>query len=402
MRRNLILALALNISLFQFCCLAKTSTPVLNNKLDTQVMPGAHAMDEYLPKLQGKRVGVVVNHTSIVGERHLVDTLLARGINITVIFAPEHGFKGTADAGEIIENSRYRSVIPIKSLYGQAKKPAAEDMKMLDIILFDIQDVGVRFFTYLSTMHYVMEAAAENGKKVLVLDRPNPNIHRIDGPVMEDANKSFVGLHTVPILYGMTIGEYAFMINQEGWLLKGVQADLEIIKCRHYNRETRYSLPIPPSPNLPNQRSILLYPSICLFEGTYVSEGRGTTKQFQVYGHPDMDKSNFSFTPVSMDGAKSPAHMNKLCGGVDLSQINIDSLYQDPLISLSYVLHAHQVLSSKGKEFFLSNNFFEKLAGTDALRKQIKDGLSEEEIRASWLNGLEKFKSIRSKYLLYN
>ncbi len=395
-----ILLVALSTILFWNC--NASSKPILEESNSQQASePAAYSIHSYLPILKGKRVGLVVNHTSTIGKVHLVDTLLALGINITVIFAPEHGFKGEADAGEKITNSMYKTNIPIRSLYGKDKKPSSEDILKADIVLFDIQDVGVRFYTFLSTLHYVLEAAGENVTPVIVLDRPNPNIHRIDGPVLEAKYASFVGLHPVPILYGMTIGEYAKMIVGEAWLANKVKVQLTVFPCKYFSRQSRYIPPIAPSPNLPNIRSMLLYPSICLFEGTHISEGRGTNKQFQLYGHPDMDKSSFSFTPTSMDGAKYPKHENVTCGGVDLTTMELETLYQSDRIDLSYLLHAYKELATQGSAFFLESNFFEKLAGNDLFRQQLTTGKSESEIRASWQKDLELFKKVREKYLIY-
>ena len=367
---------------------------------DEHIIVGAERTDQYIHSLTDKKVGLVVNHTSMIRGEHLVDYLLDQDIDLKAIFAPEHGFKGGADAGAEIDNGMYKSTIPLYSLYGKTKKPSPEMLTDVDVMVFDIQDVGARFYTYLSTLHYAMEAAAENGIPIIVLDRPNPNGHLIDGPIMEDEYRSFVGLHPVPIVYGMTIGEYAYMINGERWLANDIAVDLTVIPCQHFDHNSYYELPIAPSPNLPNIKSVLNYPSLCLFEGTTVSVGRGTTQQFQIYGHPDM-QGDYAFTPVSRDGAKYPKHQDKLCHGVDLSQVDSRALKEKSQLDFSFLLDAYQRFDHGKAQFFNDNNFFEKLAGTAQLRKQIIKGLSEEEIRATWQNDLNSFKQTRSKYLIY-
>jgi len=366
-----------------------------------ELLTGAEDHKAYLSSLHSKSVAMVVNQSSTAGERHLVDTLLEKGIKIKTIFAPEHGFRGKADAGEHIKDGiDNKSSLPIVSLYGKHKKPTSKDLKGIDVIVFDIQDVGVRFYTYLSTLHYVMEAAAENKISVIVLDRPNPNASRIDGPMLKKEFSSFVGLHPVPILYGMTIGEYAQMINGEGWLKDSAKSDLTVIKLQNYTHSTFYHLSIKPSPNLPNDLSIALYPSLALFEGTVISAGRGTTKQFQLYGAPKYMKKSFSFVPVPRDGAKYPKHKNKTCYGADLSGVSMESLRTSNRMSLDYILDAYKNYGDK-KKFFLKNKFIDRLAGSDELRKQIISEKSEKEIRASWEEDLRLFKKIREKYLLY-
>jgi uncharacterized protein YbbC (DUF1343 family) len=369
---------------------------VANNLNDIKV--GAEDFDSYLPLLKGKRVALVVNQTSLVGDKHLLDFLLENGINVVKIFAPEHGFKGLLDAGERVKDSvDKKRNIKIVSLYGKHKKPSKRDLADVDIVVFDIQDVGVRFYTYLSTLHYVMEAVAEEGIPIIVLDRPNPNGGRIDGEVLNFKYKSFVGLHPVPILYGMTIGEYARMINGEGWLKGSLKADLSVIPLQNWTHGSFYDLKVRPSPNLPNETAIYLYPSLALFEGTVFSVGRGTNMQFQVYGNPYYKKRDFSFIPVSMKGARFPKHLGKLCYGVDLRFVDIDL---SSGINLSYLIDAYKNYPYK-KSFFLKSGFFNKLAGSDKLKKQIEAGMSEEEIRKSWEKGLKEFKEIRKKYLLY-
>jgi len=362
------------------------------------VITGAEQSSQYLPKLQGKSVGLVVNQSSMVYGEHLVDVLLAQKIKVTKIFAPEHGFRGEADAGAHVKNGVDRATgLPIVSLYGKNKKPSKESLKKIDVLIFDIQDVGVRFYTYLSTLHYIMEAGAENNIEVIVLDRPNPNGGRIDGEVLNKHYKSFVGMHPVPILYGMTIGEYALMINGEGWLKGHRKAKLTVVPLQNYTHNIPYSLGIKPSPNLPNDLSVYLYPSLAFFEGTTFSAGRGTTQQFQIYGSPYYKKKNFSFKPVSREGAKYPKHQNKVCYGVDLSGEFIEA---NGGINLTYLLDAYKHYPYK-KKFFLKNRFIDKLAGSNRLRQQILAGKSAKQIKQSWQKDLTRFKALRQNYLLY-
>jgi len=362
------------------------------------IIVGAKQIDKYLPLLKSKRVALVVNQSSLIDGVHLVDKLRYKGVKIVKIFAPEHGFRGSADAGEHIKNGRDKETnIPIISLYGKHKKPTKKDLRDVDIIVFDIQDVGVRFYTYLSTLHLVMEAAAENHIPMIVLDRPNPNGSRVDGEVLNFSYKSFVGMHPVPILYGMTIGEYAMMINGEGWLKGNLKADLSVIPLKNYTHHTFYYLPVKPSPNLPNELSIYLYPSLALMEGTVFSVGRGTDKQFQIYGNPLYKKREFSFVPYPMKGAKYPKHQGKRCYGVDLRSEYIDL---NSGLNLSYILDAYQNYPDK-KHFFLKNKFFDKLAGSNRLRRQIEAGMSPQEIKKSWQKELNDFKKIRENYLIY-
>ena len=361
-----------------------------------KVTPAADRPSAYLPKLQGKQVALVVNHSSRVGSNHLVDFLLKKGIRITKIFAPEHGFRGKADAGKHVKNSRdSRTNLPIVSLYGKYKKPSKSDLKGIEVILFDIQDVGVRFYTYLSTLHFVMEAGAENNIPLLLLDRPNPNGHFVDGPMLKPKYRSFVGLDPVPLVYGMTIGEYALMLNGERWLKRGVQAKLTVIPLAGYTHTTPYTLPIKPSPNLPTAKSIALYPSLAFFEGTVFSAGRGTKQPFELYGHPQYQSKKFSFIPKSRSGAKYPKFKNKKCYGVNLKKAKPKAQ-----VELSYLLDAYAKFPNK-KSFFLKNRFIDKLAGSNQLRKQILSGKSEAQIRASWQKDLKKFRKIRQKYLIY-
>lgn len=359
---------------------------------------GAEHTNQYLPLLKGKNVALVVNQSSLVYGEHLVDALLAQKINVVKIFAPEHGFRGKADAGQHLKNGiDAQTGLPIVSLYGKHKKPTRADLKNIDVLLFDIQDVGVRFYTYLSTLHYIMEAGAENGIEVIVLDRPNPNGARIDGEVLNLRYKSFVGMHPVPILYGMTIGEYALMINGEGWLKGHRKANLKVVKLGDYKHDAYYSLEVKPSPNLPNDLSVYLYPSLAFFEGTTFSAGRGTLQQFQLYGSPYYTKKSFSFRPISREGAKYPKHQNKKCYGVDLS---FESINAYGGINLHYLLDAYKHYPYK-KKFFLKSHFIDKLAGSSNLRKQVLAGKSAKQIKQSWQKGLHRFKAIRQKYLLY-
>lgn len=352
----------------------------------------------------GGGVAVVGNQTSIVGTTHLVDTLLACGIHVTKIFCPEHGFRGTAAAGAHIDNSTDpKTGLPIISLYGKNKKPTPEQMADVDYVIFDLQDVGCRFYTYLSTLHYVMEACAERGIQLIVLDRPNPNGHYVDGPVLDTARyRSFVGMHPVPVVYGMTIGEYAKMINGEGWLKNGIKCDLTVVPMQGYKRDSvGYELPVPPSPNLRNAHAIALYPSLCLFEGTHVSVGRGTDYPFEVLGLPNEYNRYWDINTVFTvaDSQKVPAYHFKLQDGTQLYGIDLERVVVPAKFDLSYLklMYWH----SRRYNFFLDNGFFEKLAGTTELRRQIEAGMSEEEIRATWQPGLERFKEIRKKYLIY-
>lgn len=367
-----------------------------------EVIVGAERMDEYLPLLKDKKVALLVNHTSTIGSTHLVDTLLALGIDIQAVFAPEHGFRGKADAGEKITDGKDpQTGVNLVSLYGSKRKPGANDLEGIDWVVFDIQDVGARFYTYISTMSYVMEACAENKVPFLVLDRPNPNGHYVDGPIRDPSYQSFVGLHEIPVVHGMTVGEYAQMVNGEGWLGEGLQCDLKVVTCKHYTHSTPYNLPIKPSPNLPNMRSIYLYPSLCFFEGTVASVGRGTNTQFQVYGHPDYPpEAPHIFIPLSMPGAKNPKLKNKLCKGFDLTKKSPEEIRAEARLNLSYLIDFYRNFPDK-ENFFLENKWIDKLAGGPHLREQIIAGKTEEEIRASWQPGLEQFKKVRKKYLLY-
>lgn len=375
---------------------------IVSNNSQSKIIPAAERIALYLPQLQHKKVGLVVNQTSMVKDKHLVDTLVKLGVTVVTVFAPEHGFRGKADAGETIQDDIDKNTgLPIISLYGNKKKPSSADLQGIDMLVFDIQDVGVRFYTYISTLHYIMEAAAENNIPLMVLDRPNPNGHYIDGPVLQKQYSSFVGMHPVPVVYGMTIGEYAKMINGEKWLKNGVQCDLTVIENKNYSHDSFYELPVKPSPNLPNSRSVLLYPSVCFFEGTTLSLGRGTEKQFQVIGHPAL-KSDFSFTPEPNEGAKTPPHQGKICFGKDLSKLTVQSVLEQKKLDLSILISFYQQMKNKNQLFFLENLFFDKLAGTDSLRKMLIENVPENQIRASWENDLQTFKKTRLKYLLYD
>lgn len=364
------------------------------------VVVGAERLDQYLPLLKGKSVGLVINQTSMVSNSHLLDTLMALGIDVKKVFAPEHGFRGTADAGEHVNNGvDAKTNVAIVSLYGDNKKPKAAQLKDLDIVIFDIQDVGVRFYTFISTLQYVMEACAENNKPLLILDRPNPNGHYVDGPVLDTQFRSFVGMQPIPIVHGMTIGEYAQLLNGEKWLSKKVQCKITIVPCLNYDHKTFYTLPVKPSPNLPNMTAIYLYPSLCFFEGSNnVSLGRGTDKPFQIYGSDEFVKTlPFSFTPQSVDGAKNPPLLNKTCYGYDLSAISLDDLRKQKF-TLSYLLNAYKLSNNKAKFF---NSFLIKLTGKASFTTQIEKSVDENAIKASWQKDLIKFKAIRKKYLLY-
>jgi uncharacterized protein YbbC (DUF1343 family) len=357
-----------------------------------ELVLAAERTNLYLHHLENKKVGVVGNQTSMIANTHLVDSLLSLGIDIVKVFSPEHGFRGIADAGAIIKDGiDSKTGIPIISLYGKNKKPKDEQLQGIDILVFDIQDVGVRFYTYISTLHYIMESAAESNIKVIVLDRPNPNGHYVDGPILDTAFQSFVGMHPIPIAHAMTIGEYAKMINGENWIT--TKCELIVIEMENYTHNTNYDLPIKPSPNLPNARSVNLYPSLCLFEGTNISIGRGTDYPFQHFGAPYM-KSNYSFMPKSGEGSKYPKHEDIMCFGTDL-RFQEDYL---TAINLNWIIETYKECSEK-EEFF--NNFFNTLAGTDKLKKQIIAGMTVREIKASWQEGLEEFKRIRRKYLIY-
>lgn len=402
-----------------FSCNAQKSKE--KNLLFENIKTGAENHQKYLPLLQNKKVGILTNQTGIITKKeknttikdeerlgglkssqsyiisniHLVDFLLENKINVQKIYAPEHGFRGTADAGELIKDGKdTQTGLPIISLYGNNKKPTKEQLSGIDVMLFDLQDVGARFYTYISSLHYLMEACAENNIPLIVLDRPNPNGSIVDGPVLQPEHKSFVGMHPIPVLHGMTVGEYAKMINGEKWLAGGVSCDLTVVECVGYNRAMPYSLPVSPSPNLPNDQAINLYASLCFFEGTNVSVGRGTSKQFQVFGSPYLQGMDYTFTPKPNLGAKDPMHNGKECFGRDLSKEN-----KVNRLELKWLIEAYNHTSDKSKFF---NSFFVKLAGTKKLQQQIEQGMSESQIRETWAADLKRFKTMRLKYLIYN
>ena len=366
---------------------------------NNELIVGANRTEIYLDHIKELNIAIIANQTSVINSNkesiHLIDSLLKLNINIKKVFSPEHGFRGIADAGEKVEDGTdIKTGLPIISLHGVNKKPTKEQIKDIDVFLFDIQDVGARFYTYISTLHYVMEAAAENNKKLIILDRPNPNGHYIDGPVLENNFKSFVGMHPVPIVHGMTIGEFGIMINKEGWLKNKIKCDLKVIPIKNYNRKIIYELPIKPSPNLPNKKSVNLYPSLCFFEQTSISIGRGTNMQFQIIGSPNWEKTNFKFKPKSMSGAKYPKYLNELCYGINLSE---HKLLDE--INLNWIIIAYKM--SKDKSNFFKSGF-NRLAGNEKLQNQIINGLNSNEIKNSWQNDIEKYKTMRSKYLLYD
>ncbi|MFP4845480.1 exo-beta-N-acetylmuramidase NamZ domain-containing protein [Winogradskyella sp. PE311] len=394
-------------------------------KDDKAIIVGANQTEKYLPLLKGKQVGIVANQTSVIfkdsiyltlktnpnfandnnqaytkiqSSKHLVDSLLGLNINIKKVFSPEHGFRGKADAGELVKDGKdTKTGLNIYSLHGKHKKPTTVQLEDIDIMIFDIQDVGVRFYTYISTLHYVMEACAENNIPLLILDRPNPNGNYIDGPVLEKKHSSFLGMHTIPLVHGTTIGEYAKMINGEAWLTNGVRCEITIIENKNYSHSSFYSLPIRPSPNLPNDLSITLYPSLGLFEGTNINAGRGTEFQFQRYGSPFLDNNHyqFSYTPIPNFGSKYPKHQDKVCYGVDLSEVKAKRQF-----TLKYIMDAYNNAKIKSEVFNTKN--FTTHAGTETLQKQIESGMSESEIRATWQDDLEAYKEIRQNYLIYD
>ncbi len=384
-------------NIFKITLLFFLITNVNFNISAQEIIPGAYRISDFKKEIEGKKIGIVANHSSIIIKNgksvHLVDTLIDLNLDIKKIFSPEHGFKGDRADGELIKDGKYRNTIDIISLYGSNKEMKVKDINDLDLIIFDIQDVGVRYYTYLSTLHYVMEAVAKSDKRLIVLDRPNPNSHYIDGPILDLKYSSFIGLHPVPIVYGMTIGEYALMINGENWLEGAIKAKLDIIKIKNYNHKSRYIPPVPPSPNLPNIQSILLYPSLAFLEKTPVSVGRGTNIQFQIFGHPDFKSKDFSFTPMPSYGSNSPKQQNQICYGDDLREYEITDQ-----IELKWLIEAYKLINNKKGFFFID---FKKLAGNEILEEQIKSGINIQEIRESWQTGIDNFKKIRAKYLLY-
>ena len=410
-------------SVFLSCSAQKPATTSTTES--SPILAGAERLSVYLPLLKGKTVGIFANQTSTVGSTHLVDTLQKSGVNIKVIFGPEHGFRGTADAGEKLDNYvDQKTGIPVVSLYGSKRRPSLEDVKDVDILIFDIQDVGVRFYTYISSLEEFMNAAFEYGKPLLILDRPNPNGFYVDGPVLDPKYKSFVGMQPVPVVYGMTIGEYATMLSGEKWLSEKANARAEyyktaknspdtafhflVIKCENYTHNSKFALPVKPSPNLPEIQSIYWYPSTCFFEGTVLSEGRGTDKPFEIFGHPSLPKNLYKFTPTSRDGAKEPKLKDQVCYGWNISGTTEDVLKKvDNKVQLKYLLEAYKLFPAKDSFFILpksgnaDQSFFNKLAGNAELMQQIKSGVSEKEIRKSWEPKLSEFKKTRKKYLMY-
>jgi uncharacterized protein YbbC (DUF1343 family) len=398
MKKHFLMSL-LFIGLIQ-CSNSKNATSLTadthdSTSLKPQIIVGAEQLDILLPKIKGKNIALVVNYTATVSQTHLADTLKSLGATIKKILAPEHGFRGNAANGEHVKDGvDTKSGLLVVSLYGNNRKPTAAQLADVDIVIYDIQDVGVRFFTYVGTMHYVMEACAENGKKLIVLDRPNPNGDYIDGPTLLPEHKSFIGMHPVPVVHGMTVGEFAHMINGEGWLEGKKKCELEVIPLKNWKHADEYSLPLRPSPNLPNDQAVKLYPSICFFEGTSLSLGRGTQFPFQVIGHPELKGFPFQFTPVTIEGmAINPPQENKLCYGLDLREAAVPKK-----IDLHYLIDMYKAFPDKEK-FFIP--FFERLAGNKVLRQQIKDGLTEDQIRQTWQKDLEAYKVMRQKYVLY-
>ncbi len=389
MKRSFIIIYFLILAFISSSCISPEKSPV----------PGANQIDQYKHLIGYNSVAVVANQTSMVGKKHLVDTLLSIGVKVDVIFAPEHGFRDLADAGDQIGDGKdIETGVRIISLYGGHLKPTPEDLKGIDFVLFDIQDVGVRFYTYISTLHNVLEACAENNVECIVLDRPDPNGFYFDGNIADTSYRSFVGMDPIPVVHGMTVGEYARMLNGEGWLKNGVKCRLSVIKCKDYTHNTLYELPVKPSPNLPNQNSIYLYPSTCWFEGTNISLGRGTSYPFQVYGSPKLPDTGFSFTPESVPGAKNPPLLGEKCFGVDLRNAIADKIVPSGKVNLEWVIDAYNRYPDK-ENFFIP--YFDVLACGPTLREQIQKGMSAEEISDSWKDGLNKFGKIRQKYLLY-
>ena len=391
------------IVLYVFLLLLGNLSFLSAQSIQKQIVPGAERMVFIKATIKNKHIALVANQTSVVGSTNLVDTLLALGGDIKKIFCPEHGFRGKEDAGERVKSGKdLRTGIPIISLYGKKFKPSAADMAGIDIVIYDLQDVGVRIYTYISTLTYVMQACAENFVPLFILDRPNPNGFYVDGPILEMKYKSFVGMHPIPLVYGMTVGELANMINEEGWLPNQLRCSIGVIPCQNYTHKSIYTLPVSPSPNLRNMKAVYLYPSLGLFEGTVINVGRGTEFPFQVFGHPSLKDAPFTYTPENMKGASlNPLHHGKLCYGVDLRNLSEEDLVSNPKINLEYLLFAYQHFPEKEK-FFITNSFFENLAGTSTLRAQVKAGLTADEIRQSWQPALVKFKELRKKYLLYS
>lgn len=404
MKHLLLLSLMILAPVFNACSVAQSQ-----DTAEQKILTGADQTDQYLHLLEGKRVGVLANPTTIIGDRHLVDSLLGRGVKIVRAFGPEHGFRGKAGAGIKVDDEVDTATgIPIVSLYGKKRKPSKADLADVDIMIFDVQDVGVRFYTYINVLRDIMEACAENDKPLLILDRPNPNGYLIDGPILDMRLKSGIGQFPIPIGHGLTVGELAQMINGEGWLPNNMQADITIIKVANYSHDMDYELPIAPSPNLNTQQSILLYPSLCLFEGTIVSQGRGTMMPFTILGAPLLKgQYDFTFTPKSIsDMAPSPLHQNQLCYGLDLREYDVAELKKSGQLNIEWMIEMYQAYPSKNKFFDRSQSRqignIDYLAGVYEFREQIESGMSADEIRAGWQPGLEQYKQMREKYLLYN
>ena len=398
--RNLLFLILLS---FVACSNAKPAQKSVEQEVPlVEILTGDLRTEAYFPLLQGKRIGVYSNQTGMAGEEHVVDLLQRSGFNIVYILSPEHGFRGEADAGEKVDNSvDAKTGLPIVSLYGQqGGKPDAKTMQQIDVLVMDIQDVGLRFYTYYITMCRLMDACAEQGKELIILDRPNPNGMYVDGPILDMKHKSGVGWLPIPVVHGMTLGELAQMVNGEKWLPQGRQCKLTVIPCTGYTHQSRYALTVAPSPNLPNMKSIYLYPSTCLFEGTVMSLGRGTDKPFQIYGHPQMKEQPYSFTPRSKPGATNPPQKDKLCYGKDLSALDDETIIREGL-NLEYVIDAYRNLTKNGKQFYLKSNFFDLLMGTTRVRQMIAEGKSADEIKATWQADVELFKVQRKPYLLY-
>lgn len=395
---------AITVILAMLSFVAVSAQPDLRKMTETgsinhPVIPGAWRTAVYFPLLKDKKVGVVANQTSMIKEVHLVDSLISAGIKVVKVFTPEHGFRGNAEAGATIKNDwDSKTGLPLISLYGAKKKPAAEDLAGIDMVILDLQDVGARFYTYISTMSYMMEACAENSIPLMVLDRPNPNGFYVDGPVLKPEYSSFIGMHPVALVHGMTMAEYARMVNSEKWLKNKLECKLQWVECEGYTHKTRYNLPVRPSPNLPDMASVYLYPSLCLFEGTPISVGRGTTVPFTVIGHPDFKGGNYSFTPVPIKGvSENPPHKGVECHGYNLKE-NAVEIWKEGGLRLEWLIEMYKALGSK-PGFFTGS--FDKLAGSDELRIQIQSGMSEQKIRESWEQGLKEFKKMRRKYLIY-
>jgi uncharacterized protein YbbC (DUF1343 family) len=394
--------LGVNLMFTQSTALAQYKLDSAKIKFAKDIQTGADKLLQNVDLLQNKRLALVVNHTSLVAGEHLLDKLLEKNLDIKRVFAPEHGFRGESDAGAHINSGvDDKTGIPLVSLYGKTKKPSEQHLADVDIVIFDIQDVGVRYYTYISTMHYVMQAAAEQNKEVWVLDRPNPNGFYVDGPMLEKGFESFVGVHPIPLVHGLTVGELAQMINGENWLGNKLKCKLKVITCQNYSHSDLYQLPVKPSPNLPNMTSVYLYPSLGLFEGTPFSIGRGTDAPFQVLGHPEMGIGDFYFTPESKPGASNPPQKGKKCRGFDLQGLNTEFAHDFKGIYLKWLLLSYSHFPNK-ESFFLKNKFFDLLAGTSKLRIQMTQGVSESEIRDSWKEDTENYKTLRKKYLLYS